>query len=491
MFNYKITQFAFGLAICLTRVSFGLAETKPLNVLFLFADDQRADTISAYGNPDIRTPNLDKLIADGSSFRCNYVFGSNNGAVCVPSRAMLMTGKAWTRFDAPTIAGQTLLPELLQKKGYVTFATGKWHNGQASWLRGFQQGKSIMFGGMSDHTKVPLRDLQDNGKLSDQYTPEGYSTEMFANRAIEFLESPDADKPFFAYVAFTSPHDPRQPPDRFRDIYTQKKPPLPANFLPQHPFDNGMMNGGRDENLAAWPRTESVIRDQLGEYYGMVSHLDEQIGRILETVDKQGLADRTLVIYAADNGLALGSHGLVGKQSLYEHSARVPLVFKGPGIRKSYETEAFTYLFDVFPTVCDLLGVEKPTDLDGKSLVSVLKDPSAKVRESVFLPFTKIQRSIRDEDWKLICYPQISHKQLFHLKTDPDETRDVATLPENRPVIERLEAAMAQSQKLYGDTLTIPTENEAYVPIDLSNKPRKPDQWQPEWIVKKYFSDLD
>jgi arylsulfatase A-like enzyme len=310
---------------------------------------------------------------------------------------------------------------------------------------------------------------------------------MFADRAIEFLKSNSAEKPFFAYVAFTSPHDPRQPPDRFREFYSKNRPPLPTNFLPQHPFDNGMMNGGRDENLAAWPRTEAVIRDQLGEYYGMVSHLDEQIGRVLDTLEQRGLADRTLVIYAADNGLALGSHGLVGKQSLYEHSTLVPLVIKGPNVKKGNETKAFTYLFDVFPTICDLLSIEKPSDLDGKSLVPLLRDPSAKIRESVFLPFTKHQRSIRDEDWKLICYPQISHKQLFHLKTDPHEMLNLATLPESLPVIQRLETMMAGAQALYGDTLTIPSENKPFVPIDLSNKPRQPDKWQPEWIVNKYF----
>ncbi|MFN0111423.1 MAG: sulfatase-like hydrolase/transferase [Blastocatellia bacterium] len=236
------------------------------NVLFLFADDMRADTIAAHGNPHIKTPILDGLARRGFSFRGNYIFGGNNGAVCVPSRAMLMSGKTWMDIDAPTLKDTRLLPELLGENGYATFGTGKWHNGQASWLRAFQRGKTIMFGGMSDHTKVPVRDLGPDGKLTSQRTGEKFSSELFADSAIEFLQNHDRQKPFFAYVAFTAPHDPRQPPLSYRETYYRNLPPLPANFLPQLPFDNGMMTDLRDENLGAWPRTEKLIRDQLAEY---------------------------------------------------------------------------------------------------------------------------------------------------------------------------------------------------------------------------------
>ena len=327
------------------------------NILFLFADDQRADTIAAHGNPHIKTPNLDKLAASGFSFRSNYCFGGNSGAVCVPSRAMLMSGKTWFHVDTATLKGAKLLPESLAENGYVTFGTGKWHNGQPSWLRAFQQGKNVFFGGMADHTKVPVRDLGPDGKLTEVRTGEKFSSELFADAAIEFLRSHDGKKPFFAYVAFTAPHDPRMPPEAFREMYYRNLPPLPANFLPQLPFDNGMMQGGRDENLAAWPRTEAVIRDQLAEYYGVITHMDEQIGRILEALKQTGQADNTLIIYAADNGLALGSHGLLGKQSVFEHSMRCPLIIVGPGIPQGKSTQAFTYLLDVFPTLCDVLGI--------------------------------------------------------------------------------------------------------------------------------------
>jgi arylsulfatase A-like enzyme len=463
----------------------GVTTNRP-NILFLFADDQRADTIAAWGNPHIKTPNLDRLAAAGFSFRTNYCFGGNSGAVCVPSRAMLMTGKTWFHIDTATLKGARLFPEVLQENGYVTFGTGKWHNGQPSWLRAFQQGKNIFFGGMADHTRVPVRDLGPDGKLTAVRTGEKFSSELFADAAIEFLRSWDGKKPFFVYVAFTAPHDPRMPPVPFREMYYRDRPPLPANFLPQHPFDNGMLVL-RDENLAPWPRTEPVIRDQLAEYYGAITHLDGQIGRILEALKRTGQADNTIIIYAADQGLALGSHGLLGKQSVYEHSMRCPLLFVGPGIPAGKSSPAFSYLLDVFPTLCDVIGIQPPADLEGESLRPLWEGKKDHVRDSVFLPFIEIQRAVRDQRWKLICYPKISYMQLFDLQADPDETTNLIDRPEYAAHVQRLRTLMKQWQARVGDTQELPTESKPPKFVDLTGRKRVPDQWQPEWIVKKYF----
>ncbi len=462
------------------------AAGKP-NILFLFADDQRADTIAAHGNPHIKTPNLDSLVRRGFSFRGNYVFGGDSGAVCVPSRAMLMSGKTWFKVDSPTLNGARLMPEVLRENGYVTFGTGKWHNGQPSWLRAFERGKAIMFGGMSDHTKVPVRDLGPDGKLTDIRTGERFSSELFADAATEFLLNHDRKKPFFAYVAFTAPHDPRQPPPAYRELYYRNLPPAPANFLPQLPFDNGMMRGGRDENLAAWPRTEAVIRDQLAEYYGLITHMDEQIGRILAALKKSGQADNTIIIFAADNGLALGSHGLVGKQSVFEHSMRTPLIIAGPRIPRGKSTRASTYLLDLFPTLCDVTGIAPPDDLEGESLRPIWEGRKARIRDSVFLPYIQIQRAVRDERWKLIAYPRISHLQLFDLQTDPHETTNLIDRPEYAEHVRRLRQLMRQWQARVGDTLELPTENKQPPRVDLTGRERKPDEWQPDWIIEKYF----
>lgn len=458
------------------------------NILFLFADDQRADTIAAWGNPHIQTPHLDRLATGGFSFRGNYIFGGNAGAVCMPSRAMLMSGKSWFHIDTRKLTGERLLPEVLGENGYVTFATGKWHNGQPSWRRAFQRGRNVMFGGMSNHLKVPVRDLGPDGKLTPERTAEKFSSELFADSAIEFLrEQQGKPQPFFAYVAFTAPHDPRMAPPAQVDPYYKNPPPLPPNFLPQHPFDNGHMIKCRDENLAAWPRTEAVVREQLAEYYAMITHLDGQIGRILAALRQSGQAENTIIIYAADNGLAVGSHGLMGKQSAYEHSMRVPLIFTGPGIPAGRSTRAFTYLLDVFPTVCELTGTPAPAGLEGESLRPLWEGKKQKIRDTVFLPYMEIQRAVRDERWKLIAYPQIEHLQLFDLAADPYGQRNLIEVPEHQGEIRRLLALLKDWQAKCGDTLAVPATSKPYPRIDLTGRPRTPDEFQPEWIIKKYF----
>jgi len=465
------------------------AETprRPLNVLFLFADDMRADTIGAHGNPHIRTPTLDALARAGTSFHRHYVFGGNSGAVCVPSRAMLMTGKTWFRVNTATLQGERLLPTLLAEHGYSTFATGKWHNGQPSWLRAFQRGRNVMFGGMSDHEKVPVRDLGPDGRLTPERVGEKFSSELFADAAIDFLRTRDPAQPFFAYVAFTAPHDPRQPPPAYREEYYRRLPPLPPNFRPQLGFDNGMMRGGRDENLAAWPRSEGVIRDQLAEYYGLITHMDEQIGRILAALRETGQAENTLVVFTADNGLAMGSHGLLGKQSVFEHSTRVPMIVSGPGVPRGKSTRAFTYLLDLFPTLCEVLNVPTPADLDGKSLRRLWEGREERLRDSVFLPFLDVQRAVRDERWKLIAYPKLGHYQLFDLRNDPHETTDLSERPQRAREMARLRALLRDWQTRSGDPVALPEGNRRPPAVDLTGMARQPDQWQPDWIVRKYF----
>jgi arylsulfatase A-like enzyme len=250
------------LPLCFLLIFCSYQDPQPPNILFLFADDQRADTISAYGNPSIQTPNLDRLVARGFSFRTNYNMGSQQGAVCVPSRAMVNTGL--NLFGVSTdLEGARTLPEILGENGYITFATGKWHNERPSWLRSFKRGKNIFFGGMSDHTKVPIEDLLPEGILGDQRVGPRFSSELFADAVIEFLQNYSEEAPFYAYVPFTAPHDPRQPPHEFRQMYYENPPPLPDNFMAQHPFDLGPHITGRDERLAAWPRDPQTIVTQL------------------------------------------------------------------------------------------------------------------------------------------------------------------------------------------------------------------------------------
>lgn len=460
----------------------GAADRRP-NVLILFADDQRADTIAAWGNRHIHTPNLDGLVRRGFSFRNNYCFGANSGAVCVPSRAMLMSGRTW--FDVKlNLDGARLLPEALRQAGYVTFATGKWHNERGSFRRAFPDARSVFFGGMDDHTKVPICDVTA-GTISEPRVARKFSSEEFADAAISFLQQPRSGQPFFCYVAFTAPHDPRNPPPAFREMYYRRPPPLPRNFLPLPAFDNGFTKDVRDENLAGYPRAESVIRDQLCEYYGLISHLDEQVGRILAALEKSGHGTNTLIIYAADHGLALGSHGLLGKQSVYEHSMKSPLIIAGPGVPRGKSSDAFTYLLDLFPTVCAAAGAPLPDSVAGFDLAALWTGRKMSLRDSVFLPYTTQMRAVRDSRWKLILYPQIDHQELFDLKKDPDETRNLAA--KNPSEVARLTRLLREWQERTGDRQPLTVAKPKPRSLRFDDFERKPDQWQPRWIVEKYF----
>ncbi len=470
------------------------AEPQPSrpNILFLFADDQRADTIGAWDNELIDTPNLDRLVAEAWSFRRNYVFGSNSGAVCVPSRAMVLTGRSWMR-SPNRMEGVPTLPRLLESAGYRTFITGKWHNGEEALLRAFDRGTAIYLGGMADHTQTEVQDIE-NGGMVRRRVGERFSSELFADAVIEFLDeqaaaeaSGEPGQPFFAYVPFTAPHDPRQPPPEYRERYYQRNLPLPANYKPQHPFDNGALIL-RDENLAAWPRTEDVIRDQLAEYYGLITHLDDQVGRILAALDENGQAGNTIVVYAADHGLSVGSHGLLGKQNLYEHSMRCPLIIRGPGIPNG-TTDAFTYLYDVFPTLLAQGTVAEPPGIDGRDLTPLWSGGDPTWRKSVFLPYRDVMRAVRDDRYKLIVYPNVNHRQLFDLVEDPDELHNLISDPDLAETAARLEALLEGWQTAMGDTTPLSVPDPAPLHRDLTGTDREPDRWQPDWIVAKYFDD--
>jgi len=485
-----VIVFVAGLGSPVIRES-DAAATRP-NILFLFADDQRPDTVGAYGNPHIRTPNIDRLVRTGFNFRRAYCMGSIHGAVCQPSRAMLMSGRTLWRVPM-NLKGVPLLPDVLARSGYVTFGTGKWHNRAESFIRAFQHGKSVFIGGMSDHTKVPIRDLTAAGTLTPPRMAERFSSEIFADAVIDFLDGRKgkSDKPFFAYVAFTSPHDPRQPPKKYAEMYAadRVKLPLPANFMPQHPFHNGWMVG-RDESLAAWPRTPEVIRSQLGEYYGMISHLDEQVGRVLAALTNSGHAENTIVVYTADHGLAVGSHGLLGKQNLYEHSMGTPMVVTGPGIPRGKSSDALVYLYDLFPTICSWADVAVPEKVEGRSLAEVISGDRPFVRKTLFTAYENKMRAVRDDRFKLIRYPQINHTQPFDLRSDPDELKNLADEPGQAGRVERMMSLLQTWQRQTGDKTPHTSRNPKSKAIDLTGRKRKPDRHQPEWIIRKYFGGV-
>jgi len=464
-------------------LALGVDEKRP-NVLFLFADDQRRDTIAALGNRHIRTPRLDSLAREGFQFARAYCMGSIHGAVCQPSRAMLMSGRTLYRVPMD-LDGVTTLPQLFREAGYSTFGTGKWHNGRASFERSFELGRSVMFHGMSNHEAVPRSHLKEDRSFTEEVRGPGFSTELFTDAALTFLREHDGERPFFCYVSYSAPHDPRQPPEPYLSEYRENLPPLPANFMPQHPFQNGWMTG-RDEVLAPWPRPAAMIREQLAEYYGMIAHMDGQIGRLLDVLEERGMRDETIVVFTADHGLAVGSHGLLGKQNLYEHSMGTPLLVTGPGFPPG-RSEALVYLHDLLPTLCAAVEIDVPGGVEGLDLGPVVRGERRGVRETLFTTYEDVQRAVTDGPWKLIHYPKIAYTQLFHLTEDPDELRDLASDPARREQVERLLRELEQWQHRTEDPHPLHVDFPEPREVDLGGRARRPDRHQPAWIVEKYF----
>jgi arylsulfatase A-like enzyme len=440
----------------------------PRNIIMLYSDDQSYRTIQALGNKEIKTPNLDKLVKSGVTFEQAHVMGGHQGAVCIPSRVMLLTGRYVNRLpgDGNVIHDSLLsLPEILRQKGYTTFHTGKWHSDKKSYARMFSKADNIFFGGMhfpkeggQEHPRVNHFDPTGTYPAEKSFLSETYSSHLYAQTAIDFLSSQEAkEKPFFCYVAFTSPHDPRTPSAKFAKAYDPSKIALPPNFLPAHPFNNGDLQV-RDEKLLPHPRTEKAVKEDIAAYYGMISELDEQIGRILSTLEKEGLVENTLVVFAGDNGLAMGQHGLLGKQNLYEHSIRVPMIFSGPGIPKNVRNDSFVYLSDIAPTVYDYLKITAPKTVEAKSLLPILHHPNKAVRDQIYNVYGHWSRSLKTKDgYKLILYNVDGqlHTQLFNLKADPWEKHNLAEDASRQSQILRMRALLKKEMMEKYDNLQI------------------------------------
>jgi arylsulfatase A-like enzyme len=446
------------------------------NILFLFADDQVFNTINALGNNEIITPNIDRLVQNGTTFEDAYIMGSYSGAVSRPSRAMLITGR-----NVNSLKNQgkeipeehKMIGRVLQENGYNCFGTGKWHNGKEAFNRCFNYGKEIFFGGMDDHWNTPLFNYDSTGEyensrylterpccsndldtLSGSHLYSGiHSTDIFSDAVINFLDDYNSDKPFFVYCSYMAPHDPRTMPQKYLDMYDTSDISLPPNFMPEHPFDNGQLVI-RDEELAGKPREKAEIKLHIRDYYAMITHIDERIGTIIKKLEENGQLENTLIIFCGDNGLALGQHGLMGKQNLYEHSIHVPLVFSGPGVEKGVKRQDFVYLFDIYPTICEKLGFEVPSSVQGISFYNAFDNPDATTRPVMYYAYRSFQRAIRKDEYKFILYnvDGVQTAQLFNLRNDPREMKNLAGEEKYNHILEDLKNEMRIQAEKNNDT---------------------------------------
>jgi choline-sulfatase len=464
------TLFAF----CLAPTASAQAVPDRPNILFIFADDFAYDCVAELGNDQIRTPTLDGMIRGGTTFTHAYNMGSYSGAVCIASRMMLNSGRfVWTsqklhkQAEAERQAGRWW-SEHLKAAGYETYMTGKWHL-HASAQKSFDH-QVHERPGMPNQTKEgydrPKRDGSDpwdpaDPKFGGFWKGGKHWSEVIADDTEDFLEHaaklPD-DKPFFMYIAFNAPHDPRQAPQKYLDLYPADEVKIPQPFIAQYPYGKAMQcpPGLRDERLAPHPRFEHAVRVNRAEYYAIITHLDDQLARIFDALEKSGKADNTIVVFTADHGLAVGHHGLMGKQNLYDHSVRVPFIVKGPGIEANKQIDAGIYLQDIMPTTLEWAGIKsKPDHVDFKSLNPLLNNESADHYDAIYGGYQTGQRAITDDGHKLILYPQVPVARLYDLKNDPLETADLAQLPESKPVMKTLFAKLLDLQKDVRDEMDL------------------------------------
>ena len=448
-------------------------ESSRPNILVILADDLAVDAVGALGGREVETPNIDRLARAGATFTHTYNQGGWNGAVCIASRAMLMTGRfLWhaqadeSSFRSNYVAQQRFWPQRLASVGYRTYFTGKWHVNAAA-ENVFHETRHVRPGMPHDGEHNYNRPRDDRPDSWDPTDPafggfwQGgrHWSEVVADDVEHFLtDALERSEPFFIYTAFNAPHDPRQSPAEYLARYPLDRVSVPPNFLPLYPLRAAMDAGHtlRDELLAPFPRSEHAVRVHRREYYAIVTHMDAQIGRILKRLDDEKLWNNTYVIFTADHGLACGQHGLLGKQNMFDHSMRVPFIIVGPQIRAGRRVEAPIYLQDMVPTTIELSGQKIPTEIEFRSLLPLLTSGGPPPYEAIYGAYLRdAQRMICDGPWKLVLYPRAGETLLFHRGDDPHEMRNLAAEPQHASRLREMFARLQQMQVEMGDSLRL------------------------------------
>jgi arylsulfatase A-like enzyme len=406
------------------------------NILFILVDDQSPFDLQVYDkNSPCRTPVINSLAAEGTVLDGAYHMGSWSGGVCTPSRHMIMSGRSVWHLPrrgirnekqnplCPTDLANNTMAAIFNRAGYETMRTCKRGNSY--------QAANKQFTTVHDRT-------------NRQADPK-HGSPWHAERVLDYLQGRDessTNKPFLIYFGFSHPHDPRHAPDELLAHYgannrtvsqppSELAPPLPINYLPAHPFHHGHQ-GLRDEVKVQGvnrKRDEATIRNEIGRQYACNESIDIQIGRVLDKLRAMGELNNTIIIYTSDHGMAIGRHGLQGKQNLYEHTWRVPMIVKGPGIPVGKRVQGNVYLLDVLPTLCDFASIKPPATIEGLSMRSVLEGKQTHLRDVLYGVYAggskPGMRCVRKGNWKLIQYDAIDgfvqQTQLFDLATNPNE----------------------------------------------------------------------
>ena len=418
------------------------------NIIFIITDDQSPFTLSAYGNSICETPNIDRLASEGMVFDDARFLGSWLGAVCTPSRTMIQTSFGLWRLQESELGLVKMprdyvhepekhmaemnpgdlqyysIPAVFNRAGYTTYRTSKAGNV-------FEKANRL----------YKYRSDKNNLQADDENGSWWHGEQIM--KFLDEREKIEDTNPFLIFYGFTHPHDPRYGKDHLLEKYgavneidipsdpDPESPPLQPNYLPAHPFHHGHP-GLRDEERVQgimMNRDETTIRNELGREYACIENVDVQIGRVLKRLEEMGELDNTYIFFTSDHGIAVGRHGLTGKQNLYEHTWRVPFIVTGPGIEEGSRANGNIYLLDVLPTMCELAGLEIPETLDGKSFKSVLEGNDDIIRDVMYGAYaggTKPgMRAVKRGKWKLIKYDaldgEVRETQLFNLEENPEE----------------------------------------------------------------------
>ena len=504
------------------------------NILFIFTDDHASHAIGAYGSrfPGDNTPNLDQLAAEGMRFsRCAVT-----NSICAPSRAVILTGKHShlngvltnaERFDG----AQMTFPKLLQQEGYQTALFGKWH--LKSEPTGFDHYERLI--GQGPYYNPKMRFPADSEKGFDERRHEGYTTDIITDLAIDWLKDRKSEEgPFMMMVQHKAPHRHWQPAPRHLDLFADVKIAEPDNLfddystrttaariqdmeiattLTPHDLKLAKQRGFTEKQEAAWmasygPRnteftkkmeqmsSEEIVRWKyqryLKDYLRCIRAVDENIGRLMNTLENLDLCKETIVIYSSDQGFFLGEHGWFDKRFMYEECYRTPLIVRWPGVTEAGKVnDQLVSNLDYAQTFLDLAGVEMDRPevkaMQGISMKPLLEGKEVPFRKSHYYQYyeyhgdrttahmVRRHRGVATERYKLIHFYNLDEWELFDLKTDPQEMKNRADDPELAEVRKELEAELERLASEYGvpdDRGSVPRDPHAR--IQALKKPQKP-----------------
>lgn len=398
----------------------------------MMTDDQRWDGMSCAGNPVLKTPNMDRIAEEGVRFSSMFVTTS----LCGPSRATNLTGKYAhlhsVRLNGMALPqGQKTFPEFLKETGYETAFIGKWHNKDLAEGRNFDY--TFMFKGQGRYA---------NPVIAENFGPDreyaGHVTDILTDFAIRFLKYRNRQKPFCLFLWFKAPHRSWFPPERYKDLFRDAEMPVPTNYDDDYrgrpdAVRNADMKVGDFDDV---PDLNAFLR----RYYACLAAVDENVGRVLETLKALNYEKDTVVLYSGDNGFFLGEHHFFDKRLMYEESIRVPLLVKYPRLISPGTIDSrMTLNIDVAPTILDLAGLPVPADMNGRSIKPLFKNRKAPWRQDFLYEYYEYpavhmvckHRGVRNERWKYIHYFEEPQEfELYDLENDPHEMNNLASKKE-------------------------------------------------------------